>query len=344
MKLKVTRAGIATTIQDQGRTGYRDIGVPVSGAMDRFASRMANLLVGNEMASPVLEITYGDVYLKTETDVLISCCGDGSRLFADGSGLAFWKTLFIPAGIELRFDTAVTGCRTYLAIAGGWQAKNVMGSCSTYTPIRIGGLDGGLIKAGDTLHAEPKISVIAMTMISMLSGQRINFYDWGIYPGSLVNYHSTVIRVIRHFEYDWFDAFSQEAFFADEFSLSVQSNRMGYQLDGEPLTQRSFRQLLSTSVSMGTIQVTTAGIVILLMADCQTTGGYPKIAQVAAVDIPVCAQLKPGDKISFREITMQEAETAYINLEKDISCLARGIIRRVVGNPRFRDQDSVIKT
>jgi antagonist of KipI len=330
MKLKVIKAGIATTIQDQGRTGFRDIGVPVSGAMDRFASRMANLLVGNQVTSPVLELTYGDVYLKTATDVLISCCGDGSRLFANGTELAFWKTLFIPAGIELRFNPVKTGCRTYVAIAGGWQAKYVMSSSSTYTPIRIGGLDGGLLKAGDILNGEPKISVIAMTMISQLSNQGIGFYDWGIYPNSLVNYHSKEIRVVTHFEYDWFDTFSKETFFKDEFTLNFQSNRMGYHLDGESLTQHSFRQLLSTSVSMGTIQVTTAGVMILLMADCQTTGGYPKIAQVAAADLPVCAQLKPGDKISFREITMEEAETAFINLEKDIGCLAKGIIHRVV--------------
>jgi antagonist of KipI len=332
MKLKVIMAGLATTIQDQGRTGFRDIGIPVSGAMDRFASRMANLLVGNRMNSPVLELTYGDVYLKTETDVLISCCGDGSRLFANGTELAFWKTLFIPAGNELRFNPVKTGCRAYLAIAGGWQASNVMSSSSTYTPIRIGGLNGGLIKAGDMLTNESKISVISMTMISKLSNQDINFYDWGIYPNSLVNYHSTEIRVVKHFEYDWFDTFSRDILFKDEFTLNLQCNRMGYQLDGEPLTQHSSRQLLSTSVSMGTIQVTMSGVMILLMADCQTTGGYPKIAQVAAVDLPVCAQMKPGDKISFRQISRQEAETAFISLEKDIGCLAKGIVHRVVAN------------
>ncbi|HTE27368.1 5-oxoprolinase subunit C family protein [Flavitalea sp.] len=330
MKLKVIKAGLSTTIQDQGRTGFRDIGVPVSGAMDRFASRLANLLVGNKITSPVLELTYGDIHLKTETDVLISCTGDGSRLFADGTELAFWKTLFIPAGVELRFNSVLTGCRTYVAIAGGWQGQLIMNSGSTYIPIRIGGLDGGLIKSGDTLTGEPKISVISMTMISKLSSSGINFFDWGIYANSMVNYQSTEIRVMTQHEFDWFDPFSQETFFKDEFTLNGNSNRMGYQLDGEPLTQTSSRQLLSTSVSMGTIQVTTAGLMILLMADCQTTGGYPRIAQVAAVDLPVCAQLKPGDKINFREITMQEAETAFIQLEKDISCLAKGIVQRVV--------------
>ena len=329
MKLKVIKAGLWTTIQDQGRTGYRDHGVPVSGAMDRYASRMANLLVGNKMTSPVLELTYGDVYLKTETDVLISCTGDGSRLFADGTELAFWKTLLIPAGVELRFNPARSGRHTYVAIAGGWQAQNVMNSSSTYIPIRIGGLDGGLIKSGETLTAEYKISVISMTMISKLSKPGINFFDWGIYANSMVNYQSKEIRVVVQNEFDWFDPFSQETFFKDEFTLNGNSNRMGYQMDGEPLTQTSSRQLISTSVSMGTIQVTSAGLMILLMADCQTTGGYPRIAQVAAVDLPVCAQLRPGDKISFREITMQEAETMFIQLEKDIGCLAKGIIRRL---------------
>ncbi|RYY20213.1 MAG: biotin-dependent carboxyltransferase family protein [Chitinophagaceae bacterium] len=340
MKLKVIRAGISTSIQDQGRTGFRDIGVPVSGSMDHFASRMANLLVGNKMSSPILEVTYGDVYLKTETDVLISFTGSGCSVFAGETELAFWKTLFVPAGIELKMLPAEKGCRTYVGIAGGWLAQYVMNSASTYAPIGIGGLDGRLIQAGDILSAEPKLSVISMTMISKLSVGRINSFHWGIYPNSLVNYQSKQIRVMIHHEFDWFDPFAQEAFFKDEFKLNIQSNRMGYRLDGEPLGQTSAKQLLSTSVSMGTIQVTLSGMMILLMADCQTTGGYPRIAQVAAVDLPVCAQLKPGDKISFKQISMEEAERAFISLEKDISCLARGIIDRVVAqNLKFVSND-----
>ncbi|RYZ25120.1 MAG: hypothetical protein EOP49_45050 [Sphingobacteriales bacterium] len=193
-------------------------------------------------------------------------------------------------------------------------------------------VDIGTPNNGDVLVADPHVSVISLTMLAKLSGSQVKFFDWGVYANSLVNYGSSIIRVIKQPEFEWFDSFSREAFFKDVFTLNNQSNRMGYQLDGEPLTQQDPKQLLSTSVSMGTIQVTSSGTMILLMADCQTTGGYPRIAQVAAVDLPVCAQLKPGDKISFEQITIGEAEAAYVQLENDLRCLGKGIIQKIISN------------
>ena len=333
MKVKVLKPGLLTTIQDQGRRGYRDTGVPVSGAMDMFASSIANLLVGNHTSAPVLELTNGDAHMKCETGILISCCGDGSRLIVDGRELSYWKTLYLPAATEFRFKPSKTGCRTYVAIAGGWQADLVMGSVATYLPVRLGGISGRALHAGDEISGSEDLSVISMTMLSRLESRSVNYYNWGVHPGSFIDYQPGTVRVIPKQEFEWFDEFSKEVFYKDSFRLSLLSNRMGYQLDGEPLERikdYQQRQLLSTSVTMGTIQVTASGRMIILMADCQTTGGYPRLAQVAAIDLPVCAQLKPGDTIQFREISMALAETALLQLQNDITILEKTITQRVL--------------
>ncbi|HMF71658.1 MAG TPA: biotin-dependent carboxyltransferase family protein, partial [Flavitalea sp.] len=319
MQVNVLKPGLLTTIQDQGRIGYRDTGIPVAGAMDKFASQIANILVGNKKELPVLELTYGDVVLKTATDVLISCCGDGSSLITGGRELPYWKSLFIPANTELRFKTGKTGCRTYISIAGGWCAQHILNSHSTYLPINIGGFNGAALQPGDKLQSEEHVSVISLSILSKLSSSNINYPNWGVFPNSFVNYTSKQVRVIPQHEFDWFDNDSRKSFFEEFFTLTMQSNRMGYQLDGQPLTQKETKQLLSIAVSMGTIQITSSGSPILLMADCQTTGGYPRIAQVAAVDLPVCAQLKPGDTIQFKKITLEEAEREYLLLLSNIT-------------------------
>ena len=325
MQIVILKAGLLSTIQDQGRTGYRNIGIPVSGAMDSLALQIANLLVGNDRNCPVIELTYGDVEVISETAILVAYCGGGSVLSADGQSLPDARTLFIPAGTHLRFDSHNKGCRTYFAIAGGWDAQHVLNSCSTYLPVEIGGLEGRALQAGNRLKNNQDLSATTQAMLTQLRSSSINYPQWGVLMNRFADYSSKRVRTIINHEFDWFDSDSQEAFFTNTFSVSMQSNRMGYQLSGTALIQKTTEQLLSTAVSKGTIQVTQSGLPILLMADCQTTGGYPRIAQVAAVDLPICAQLKPGDSIAFDRIELAEAERAFVKQAKQLSELEKVI-------------------
>jgi antagonist of KipI len=334
MQVNIIKPGLLTTLQDQGRSGYRALGIPVAGVMDSFASQIANILVGNSRRLPVLELTYAGLELVTATDVLIACCGGGSKLMVNGNELPYWKSLFIPAGIELRFKSLEHGCRTYISIAGGWFAQQMFNSNSTYLPIQIGGFHGRSLQAGDQLYAERELTVCSLSIYSQLESKTINFPGWGVFAASFVNYGSAEIRVLMNHESDWFDEGSLEAFFKETYTLSLQADRMGYHLDGKPLKQQFEKQLLSIAVSMGTLQVTTGGSMILLMADCQTTGGYPRIAKVAAVDLPVCAQLKPGDRIRFKKITVEEAESEYLKLEEKISAVERTVLEKFIGPER----------
>ena len=329
MEIEIIRPGILSTLQDGGRLGFRDSGMPVSGVMDSFAAGVANMLVGNEDNATVLELTYADMELISITDLIISCTGSGSQLFADGLPLSFWQTIFILAGIRLILKSDKIGCRTYVAIAGGWKTKPVLGSSSTYLPMKIGGINGSSIQRGDRLQ-NGTLSHTAKLIRSKLNGNSINTFNWGIYYQSIFDYSQRKIQVIKGHEFDWFDPDSQYRFLHTHFQISKRYDRMGYHLDpeqgDEPMKQLYQRELISTAVTMGTVQVTGEGKLIMLMADCQTTGGYPRIAQVAAVSLPVCAQLKPGDHIQFELISIEDAEQRLIAFIKELNLLKKWIV------------------
>jgi len=328
MEIEIIRPGILSTLQDGGRFGFRDSGMPTAGVMDSFAAEVANMLVGNEENATVLELTYADVEIISITDLVIACTGSGSQLFADCLPLSLWQAVFIPAGIRLKFKPDKAGCRTYVAITGGWKSKPLLGSGSTYLPMKIGGLNGSSLQKGDRLQNDI-LSHTAKLIRSKLNGNSIKTFNWGVYYHSLFDYSQRKIQLIRGHEFDWFDTDSQHRLLQGNFQISNRYDRMGYHLDSEPgsepMKQHNQQELISTAVIMGTIQVTGEGKLILLMADCQTTGGYPRIAQVAAVSLPVCAQLKPGDHIQFKLISIEEAEQQLIGYIKELKLLKKWI-------------------
>jgi antagonist of KipI len=328
MQILINKPGILSTIQDLGRTGYQNSGIPVAGAMDPIAAQIANILVGNRRNAPVIELTYGNVEMTTETELLICCCGGGATLFAGEKELPSWKPLFVPAGIKLVFKNQDTGSRTYIAAAGGWQSSVMLGSGSTYLPAKMGGFGGRALQKHDRVETEKRISPVSQALLVQLGGDKINSPSWGAFISNIVDYSTRVIRILKEQEFEWFSKESQQDIFYEPYELSRQCDRMGIQLTGKPLTIQNKKQLLSTSVNKGTIQVTPAGTMILLMADCQTTGGYPRIARVAAIDLPVCAQLKPGDKISFEEIGLHEAEDLYLQQQEKLLELEQAVIEK----------------
>jgi len=314
-----------TSVQDLGRQNYLSQGVPFSGAMDSLSAQIANLALGNHPNDAVIEFTQSGASFITETDILIAISGGGSILRTSFGELPKNKPLFIPSGTELFFKNDAQGCRSYLAVAGGWDVPEVLESRSTYIPARFGGFEGRCLKANDLLNAAGNLCALTIAIADSLKASSINYPKWSIVAGLFLPVDRKAIRVMRGREFDWFENASRADFFQQTFTLGHNSDRMGYQLTGTQLARKVEDELLSTAVTPGTIQVTNNGNPVLLMASCQTTGGYPRIAQVAAVDLPLCAQLKAGDAISFKEIGWKEAEKLYIQQQLDLRKLAGAI-------------------
>lgn len=329
MTVRVIRPGLLTSVQDAGRYGFQKHGVIVSGVMDPLAHRIANLLVGNEEAEATLEMTLKGPILEFLEDALISICGGDLSPSVEGTPVPMWKPIFLKKGSVLDFGPCRIGIRAYLAIAGGWDVPLVMNSRSTYLRAGIGGFEGRALKAGDELSAGAR-TLLGKEMMKRLSGQSaqaaFTAAEWGVAQEMVPNYTSApVIRAIRGNQYDWFTQESQIAFYSQPYKVTPQSDRMGYRLEGPILELTEPMELISEAVAFGSIQVPAEGKPIVLLADRQTTGGYPKIAQIATIDLPLIAQTKPGDTILFTEISREEAEWLLLDRENQIRQLKTGI-------------------
>ncbi len=281
IKAIIKKPGIATTIQDAGRFGFQSSGVVTGGAMDLFAYRTANLLVGNDNDAAAIEIIFGNTEIVFEQDALIAACGRGANLFINGEAAPAWKTIAVKKGLLLFFKNNNEGARMYLSVAGGWYVKKIMNSSSTYLSAGLGGYNGRALQQGDVLKAGNKLSAINQNIFSSFSQDK-NFTvaSWGIQAPDFFDYNVKTIRVIKAPEQDWFDESSLQNFYSSAFIISNAADRMGYRLSGGAMIKKEPKELLSTAVTKGTIQVTPDGNMILLMSDSQTTGGYPRIAQV----------------------------------------------------------------
>lgn len=322
MQIRIDKPGILSTVQDMGRWDYLSQGVPLAGAMDSLSARIANLALGNAPEAAVIEFTFGGAAFSAMSELLIAHAGDGAVLKAGDQLLPADRPVFIPRGTKIRLVADSAGCRTYLAVAGGWDVPETLGSKSTYITAALGGYEGRALGAGDVLRAHNDISGVAVKLHRHLGGQAIRYPTWSIARRLLLPADRKTIRVVPGREFAWFDGQSLVDFLSASFKITPKSNRMGYCLDGPPIHKLLECELLSTAVVPGTIQVTGAGSLVLLMADCQTTGGYPRIAQVAAVDMPLCAQLKAGDEIYFREISRADAEKLYLHRANQLNRLA----------------------
>lgn len=310
-----------SSIQDLGRYQYLSQAVPVSGAMDTLSARIANKAMGNGDHAAIIEFTYADAEFISETDLLIAYSGDGAIFQSGEQKLPACRPLFIPSGTSIKLSHNPSGIRTYLAIGGGWDVPEILGSKSTFLTVGFGGLDGQALKKGDVIKSDERMSACTRKILSSLKNDQINYPAWSIPRQSFLPADGKTIRVIPGNEFGWFDDRSIAEFLSTPYTIGQQSNRMGYHLEGAVLHRIKKEELLSTAVTPGAIQVTGSGSMVLLMADCQTTGGYPRIAQVAAVDMPLCAQLKPGDAIYFKEISRREAEVLYIEREQQLQQL-----------------------
>lgn len=322
MSLRIIQPGMYGSLQDLGRTGHRAAGVPRSGAMDIVASQLANLLTGNQLSDTVIEFTHHGAVLIAESTMIIAHCGGGSTLWINDQPVSSGRAYLVRQSSLLQLKANPYGYRSYLAVSGGIIASPDLGSCSTYTPAALGGLDGRILKTGDYLRIRDHS--IFQKIIGHFSSPGINS-DFGVSGWGIAQHEftrsSAPIRIIKGAEWNCFSDESKKKLLNTSFSISTQSNRMGYRLEGRSLISEPFPELISVAVTTGTIQATHEGDLILLMADAQTTGGYPRIAQVISADLSSCAQLKPDDEISFRLISPAEAEDLYLKKERELFLL-----------------------
>jgi antagonist of KipI len=325
MTVTVLHAGLLTTIQDLGRYGAQKYGVIVSGAMDSYSLRIANLLVGNEEGEGAIEVTLFGTSLQFEKDQLIAITGADLAANLDGQKAPMWRPVLVRKGSILTFKSGKKGARAYIAFAGGIAIPRAMGSKSTYLRAGIGGFQGRALQKGDTFDCG-EMNAIGRSFFHQLKAIDEHF-TWSVNYKALINFQQTqTIRVLEGTEFNRFDERSKQSLFEKPYIVTTQADRMGYRLEGTaPLSLTEQFELLSEGVTYGTIQVPSNGQPIILMVDRQTTGGYPKIGQVISADLPSLAQLQPMATIQFKKVSLQEAQTVFIKNERLIEDIKRGI-------------------
>jgi antagonist of KipI len=317
MKVIVKRAGFLSSVQDLGRTGFRQFGVSTSGALDPFALRVANLLVGNDAAAAGLEITLGGLRLSSEDERVVAWCGGEFDVRVGAKSLPAGHAARAHAGEEVKFGRSQIGCRCWLAIAGGLDVGVVLGSCSTDLRAQFGGLEGRTLRDGDVLPLGARLgSSLPATGISTWTAP----HDWASSAK-----RDPVLRFIPGVDWNRFNASSIRRLTGEAFTVSPDSDRMGVRLDGPKLERMDNVDLISEAVAPGTIQVPPSGKPILLLGDCQTIGGYPKIGHVITVDLGVAAQLRPGDHVRFSEVSLADAYRLLLEREREFQRFRVGI-------------------
>ncbi len=332
MNATVVRAGFLTSVQDLGRLGFRQFGVSVGGALDSHALRVANLLVGNDEIAAGVEITFGGLQLRFTDERIVAWCGGEFDVRLGSTSLPAGHAASVRGNEELVFKQPKAGCRCWLAISGGIDVPIVLGSRSTDLRANFGGLDGRVLRDGDVLPLarQPGSPTPATTGISSWSAP----HDW-VSPAK----HDPILRFIRGVDWNRFNPpprsygaagdLTIQRFTNEVFIVSPDSDRMGVRLEGIELKRNHDIDLISEAVTPGTIQVPPAGKPIVLLGDCQTIGGYPKIAHVITVDLPIAAQLRAGDRVRFREVSLTEAHQLLYEREKELERFRIGLSLRI---------------
>ncbi|HEX5563912.1 MAG TPA: biotin-dependent carboxyltransferase family protein, partial [Sporosarcina sp.] len=264
--------------------------------------------------------------LLFKEEALVAICGGGLAPTIEGLPVPMWRPVFIRKGSELLFGAAKAGSRAYLAVAGGLDVPIVLGSRSTYVKAGLGGVEGRALKKGDVLHIGPPAMLSKVITEELASGRTFQSADWQIAPKllpDLSNHYE--IRVMRGRQYELFDEASRHRFWNELFTVSPQSDRMGYRISGPALQLKEPMELISEAVTYGSIQVPGDGNPIILAADRQTTGGYPKIGQLSAIDFTKLAQAKAGDRLSFKEVTIEESQRLVARREMSLKKLHAAI-------------------
>jgi len=320
MSLKILKAGMLDSIQDMGRFGYQQVGINPTGAMDKYAAAIANILVGNNSHVPVIEMHFPAATIFFEHPALIALSGADFSATIDGNSIPTNHAVIVNKNTTLQFHSLKNKSRCYLAIKGGIKLSKWLNSYSTNLKAEAGGFSGRRLLKDDIIelnsqfdhtnqHDENDPIAIGFKTLPWQANE-----DFGIED-------TAQLLVLHGAEWNWLDKNSQEKFLRNPFFISHNSDRMGYRLASEPLQLITKTELVSSAVSFGTIQLLPDGQLIILMADHQTTGGYPRLGNIISVHLPMLAQLKAGDKIQFKFTDHPTAENLILKQQQHLTQL-----------------------
>lgn len=310
MSLFINKTGILTTIQDLGRGKFARFGINPNGAMDQAAARLINVLLANDENDAVLEMHFPAPEIIFEKTAVFALGGADFGAELDGKPLENWRIYYAEIGNILKFKTRNFGNRAYLSIKNGFRIPKILNSASTNLTANFGGFEGRTLRKDDRIFFNHETQTAPKQTNFKISNSLIPFYS-----------RFPTVRVTAGAEFDDLTAESKDFFQQQTYRITRKSNRMGYRLNGEPLYLQKPREIVSTAVNFGTIQLLPDGNVIVLMADHQTTGGYPRLANIIKTDIALGAQLGANDKIGFHLVSLREAENLFIQFENDLKLL-----------------------
>ena len=338
MSVRVLKPGLLTTLQDRGRHGHAAFGVGHAGAMDDVAPRLANALVGNPPNVPVLEITILGPRLEFGRATTIALAGAEMSARTGASDFPMWQAIDVEAGTVLDVGNARRGARAYLAI-GHLIAEAVLGSASADVnarlgpallreddELRIGEIPSGAVALGglEWMRKKPAVDDVGPSIRAVSHSTH-----WSLDPRPWFDPDTShPIRLIEGAHFEALDEDSRTALFNDEFRIAADSNRVGFRLEGPRLALAAPLELVSEPVAFGTLQLPPGGQPVALMAEHPTIGGYPRIGQIAAIDLPRLAQRRPGDAVRFAPIDLADAQTRYLERERELECLIEAIGER----------------
>ena len=310
-RVHVINPGFQTTIQDLGRFGYAHLGISSSGAADALSLRIGNLLVGNPEDAPALEMTLVGGEFEFEESSVIALTGSDFEPALNGQSIPLWASVKVRSGERLKLDATKSGARCYLCVKGGFEIPLMLGSCSTHILTTIGGFDGRALKRGDILQTK-------------------SLADPGFKPKTIDDRFASAffrrqeIRVTEGLQSDQFEKTEVERFYSSNYSVSEDSNRMGLRLKGIKLSHSRSPEIITEGAPLGAIQIPQDGEPIVLFVEHQTTGGYPKIANVIAADMHRVGQLRPRDSVRFRKVSIPEA-LSYLSEQERFIQSVRGL-------------------
>src|SRR5438067_4943502 len=322
MSIQVLRPGLLMTVQDMGRHGHQHMGLCPGGAMDPLALTLANALVSNDHGAAALELTVLGPDLLFERDTLVALVG--AEFEAD---MPINRPVLVARGSRVSISRAARGARGYLAIAGGIMVEEVLGSRSTYLPGGFGGLAGRVLKRGDVVPLAEDATQLSRERFAKLKNKdrKGMSVKWHVPAFTVPDREPIVLHAIEGEHFGDFDANMQRVFFDTIWRVGPDSNRMGYRLAGPPLTRTKTDEILSGPTCLGSVQVPANGVPIALMADHQTTGGYPRISEIASADVPRLAPIAPGGTVHFARCALDMAAELRKDTRNRLQQTLRGI-------------------
>lgn len=299
MGIRILKGGMLTTVQDGGRTGYQSQGFSVAGVMDARSFKIANLLVDNPENEAVLEFTLIGPTLEFTSETIIAITGGDFQPTINDEPAPMYTAIYMHKGDILKMGSAKTGSRGYIAFSSYLQIPVVMGSRCTNLKSEIGGFKGRKLQDGDYINFRIKRRYLPFFLSRKLEPDDFSQEE-------------TVLRVVMGPQDDMFSRQGIETFLSTQYTVTSEFDRMGCRLEGAYIAPKANTDMISDGIALGSVQVPSHGKPIILLADRQTTGGYPKIATVIAVDIPKLVQRKTDHKIKFEAVTIQEAQKLYM--------------------------------